>query len=100
MLSLLPRLGAARAGHERLGGRAGEVEAALGGEVSPLRSYLVQQILEANPSATVEFLSRFDEESLRSYLDHLTAAAGRRGRQSRWVRPAGSRGIAWSETRV
>ena len=35
------------------------------------RAQLIERILELNPTATPEFLSRFSESSLADYLDHL-----------------------------
>jgi hypothetical protein len=35
------------------------------------RAQLIERILEHNPTATPEFLSRFNENSLADYLDHL-----------------------------
>lgn len=94
MLSLLPRRGG------RDAAPAAPIPTRSESPESPLRSYLVQQILHVSPTAGVEFLARFDEESLREYLDHLSATAGQRGRQSRWIRPEGSSGIVWATARV
>ena len=63
------------------------------------RSQIVDRILTMNPSATSDFLDRFDTPSLGAYLDHLTAASQPRGRLARWVRPAGGCGISWSVRR-
>ncbi|HYE60990.1 MAG TPA: hypothetical protein VD997_03250 [Phycisphaerales bacterium] len=35
------------------------------------RAQLVERILELNPTATTEFLSRFTEGALAHYLEHL-----------------------------
>jgi hypothetical protein len=35
------------------------------------RTQLVDRILELNPSATTEFLTTFNEDSLAHYLEHL-----------------------------
>ncbi len=51
------------------------------------KQQMIEAIRQRNRSAQQEFLVRFDEASLRSYLDRLTVVAGRRGRDSIWVRP-------------
>lgn len=55
---------------------------------SPLitRAQLVGQILELNPTATPGFLSHFDEESLRDYVEHMTVAQRPREERGGWVR--------------
>lgn len=63
------------------------------------RVQIVDRILAMNPSATADFLDRFDAQSLGDYLDHLTAATQPRGRSARWIRPSGARGISWSVRR-
>ena len=49
-----------------------------------------QQVIEAirkqNPSAKSEFLAKFSQRSLETYLHRLTHICGRRGRDSIWVR--------------
>lgn len=60
------------------------------------RSEIVDRILEMNPSATSEFLDRFNIRLLGEYLEHLNAASTPRGRMARWIRPEGSCGISWS----
>lgn len=64
---------------------------------SPARAGLIQRILDLNPTASSEFLGRFDAPELESYLQHLLAAAQPRGRSARWIRPDNTRGIAMSE---
>ncbi|MDX2018325.1 MAG: hypothetical protein SFY95_11900 [Planctomycetota bacterium] len=68
---------------------------------------LIERIMELNPSASVHFLSRFNETSLREYLEHLLLQrelAPRTGEATlptdpvvmvtrRWVRPSGRPGI-------
>lgn len=51
------------------------------------RSQLVERILQINPTATTEFLSRFNEGSLAHYLEHLNVLEDP---ETPWVR----RGIA------
>lgn len=60
---------------------------AAAGEVSPLRRSLMDDILRINRSATTDFLSRFGDKALRTYLDHLEATLKPRGRDAVWVRP-------------
>ncbi len=52
------------------------------------RVHLLEQILELNPSASMEFLGRFSDHALADYRDHLTAVQSPRGRNAVWVRPA------------
>jgi len=51
------------------------------------REQVVDRIISINPTATTAFLDRFSEQKLEKYLDHLVAASGPRGGQSRWLRP-------------
>jgi hypothetical protein len=64
------------------------------------RAYLVSQILELNPTATIEFLSSFSEDSLREYLDHLHSAHEPRGGASRWIRREGRCAVVWRPARA
>jgi hypothetical protein len=50
------------------------------------KQQIIEAILVENRSAAPEFLVRFDERQLRSYLQRLTLIRGHRGRQSVWVR--------------
>lgn len=52
------------------------------------RQHLIDEIITLNPSATAEFLGRFDEPALEEYFEHLQASRQPRGRESRWVRPS------------
>jgi hypothetical protein len=61
------------------------------------RSRLMSQILELNPTASSDFLSRFPVKELGAYLQHLLVANQPRGRMARWIRPDNVPGIAWSE---
>lgn len=49
---------------------------------------LMDWIGSLNPSATPNYLSRFDAGALASYLDHLLSAQEPRGRNAVWVRRA------------
>jgi len=51
------------------------------------KTQLIEAIREQNRSASPDFLTRFDEAALNSYLDHLNYRHGPRGEQSVWVRP-------------
>ena len=57
------------------------------------RTRLINEIIAANPSATLEFLRIFSTEDLEEYIAHLHANADPRGRNARWVRPNVARGI-------
>lgn len=61
------------------------------------RSQIVDRILELNPTASLDFLSGFNDRALRNYLDHLIALQEPRGRLARWVRLADSPAITVSE---
>ena len=63
------------------------------------RNQIVERILGMNPSATADFLARFDLSALAHYLDHLVAASMPRGRTARWIRPEGCCGVSWSVRR-
>ena len=64
------------------------------------REQVVDRIIAINPTATSGFLQRFSEDSLGRYLDHLVAASGPRGGQSRWMRPGDWPAITVRETQV
>lgn len=64
------------------------------------RVHLVERILELNPTATPEFLSRFTHSSLIEYLDHLTLTQAPRGKGSQWVRRCGVPAIVGRTSRV
>ena len=53
---------------------------------------LITAIRQQNRSASEQFLSRFDEAALATYLRRLSLA-GRRGGQSTWVREGTARAI-------
>lgn len=58
------------------------------------RSQVVERIISINPTASVEFLARFQDRALRGYLEHLHAVQEPRGRATaRWIRPADSPAI-------
>lgn len=46
----------------------------------------IELIRQRNQSASAEFLTRFDEDSLDTYLRRLSTVCDQRGRASRWVR--------------
>lgn len=64
------------------------------------RAQLVERIMELNPTAGREFLSRFHGNALAEYLEHLSLAAEPRGRSSGWVRRSGQPAIVSRATRV
>lgn len=47
---------------------------------------LIDGIRQLNQTAQPEFLAQFDDEALRQYLDHLTAAQEKRMRVAAWVK--------------
>ena len=50
------------------------------------KQQMIELIRQRNRSASNEFLIKFDEQALRSYLQRLTTVHGHRGRTSIWVR--------------
>ena len=46
----------------------------------------IEQIRKHNQSASTDFLTRFDEEALQTYLRRLSTVSNHRGPGSRWVR--------------
>ncbi len=58
------------------------------------KQQMIEQIQLKNRSASPEFLERFDELALRTYLLRLTTVVGHRGRGSVWVREGNSPAIA------
>ncbi len=63
------------------------------------RVHLVERILELNPTATPEFLSRFNLPLLEEYLEHLTLTQSR-GRGSGWIRKDGAPAIVMRASRA
>jgi predicted GIY-YIG superfamily endonuclease len=47
---------------------------------------LIEQIRQHNQTATQQFLSQFDENSLQQYLQHLEDAKARKRQISSWSR--------------
>ena len=47
---------------------------------------IIDAIRQCNPTATEQFLGRFSTQALDHYLRRLTCLAGRRGRNTAWVR--------------
>lgn len=62
-------------------------------EASLRREHLTGRINLLNPTANVEWLGRFDDLSLRDYLDRLERLAGHRGPTTRWERRGGTPAI-------
>lgn len=50
------------------------------------KQQMIDLIRQRNRSASSEFLVKFDEEALRTYLRRLTTLQGHRGRTTSWVR--------------
>ena len=55
---------------------------------------LIDAIRQLNTSATIKFLSEFDEPSLQQYLDHLNAARTRQPRPAQAANPSRDRMVA------
>ncbi|MFK7961118.1 MAG: hypothetical protein AB8G96_11400 [Phycisphaerales bacterium] len=54
---------------------------------------LIDHVMELNPTASREFLARFDRREVQEYLEHLQLTTEPRGSHSAWVRPDGSRAV-------
>lgn len=67
-----------------------------GGELS--REQIVDRIIQINRTATMAFLSRFSDASLRDYLRHLSVADVPRGAGSAWVRTGETPAIVGRES--
>jgi len=63
------------------------------------REQVVDRIISINPTASVEFLGRFQDGALGHYLDHLIATSAPRGRHARWLRHAETPAIVGHEPR-
>ncbi len=50
------------------------------------KEQMIQAIRQRNRSASMEYLVRFNEQALETYLQRLTRVMGHRGPDSRWVR--------------
>ena len=50
------------------------------------KQQMMEMIRERNRSASNEFLVKFDEEALSTYLRRLTTLQDHRGRSSVWIR--------------
>lgn len=57
------------------------------------RAQLFERIQFHNPTATVDFLGRFADPDLKTYLDHLLIASGPRLERKQWLRPGDSPAI-------
>lgn len=62
------------------------------------REQVVDRIIQINKTATTAFLSRFEDQSLREYLRHLSMVNVPRGAQSAWVRPGDTPAIVGRES--
>jgi hypothetical protein len=60
--------------------------ASLSMELGMSKQQMIERIRERNRSASNEFLVKFDEEALQTYLSRLTTLQDHRGRSSVWVR--------------
>jgi len=67
---------------------------------SPEQATLLTQILELNPTASLDFLTQFSPIALRDYLDHLSSASMPRGRLARRLRPDNMPGVTVRTTRM
>jgi hypothetical protein len=61
------------------------------------REGLLAQIRTFNPTASRDYLARFDDESLRLYLDHLQMTI--EPRTAAWSRPGDTPAVIFAEPR-
>ncbi len=54
------------------------------------KSQLIDSIHQINRSASRDWLTFFESDALRAYLDHLQHTLEPRGGDSFWIRPAGA----------
>ncbi len=54
------------------------------------KSQLIDSIQQINRSASRNWLTFFETDALRAYLDHLQHTLEPRGGDSFWIRPAGA----------
>jgi hypothetical protein len=47
---------------------------------------LIEEIRQLNTSVEAKFLTQFEEDALKQYLEHLKSAVNRRVRIAGWVR--------------
>ena len=84
----------------KLGNRTEPSPRPAGPADSPEQSMLMNQILELNPSASLEFLAQFSPSALGEYLDHLNSAAMPRGRFARRGRPENTPAVSVRTARI
>ncbi len=70
------------------------------GSETPEQSRLMNQILELNPSASLDFLAQFSPSALGEYLDHLTSSSLPRGRFARRGRPDNTPAVTVRTARI
>ena len=68
--------------------------------LAPEQARLMNQILELNPSASMDFLGQFSPSALGDYLEHLTSASGPRGRTARRGRPENTPAVTVRTARI
>jgi len=59
------------------------------------KEQLIESIQRINPSALREFLTTFDWQALRRYLDHLSLTLEPRGVDSHWTRLGDTPAVVW-----
>lgn len=67
---------------------------------APEQARIMNQILELNPSASMDFLGQFSPSALGDYLEHLTSASGPRGRSARRGRPENTPAVTVRTARI
>lgn len=58
---------------------------------------IIEAIRQVNRTANPEYLVRFEQRALESYLRRLTTVLNRRGRDSRWVREGDTHAVVTVE---
>ena len=57
------------------------------------KEQMIEAIRTTNRGAQFDYLMRFDEQALQTYLNRLRHLHGHRGRESRWVRATTDRAV-------
>lgn len=62
------------------------------------RAQVMTRIIELNPTASIDYLTRFDDEALADYLAHVDTASDPRRARVGWLRKDSVPAVAFRET--
>ena len=62
------------------------------------RAQVMTRIIELNPTASIDYLTRFDDEALGDYLAHVDTASDPRRARVGWLRKDSVPAVAFRET--